>query len=121
MAHFAQLDENNVVLQVVVIGDKDTQDLDGNEVEAIGVLFCRTLFGFDTRWVKTSYNGKIRGRFAGIGYAYHEDIDAFVAPQPFPSWVLSGYGEWFAPSAAPNDGKSYYWDESTVSWIEAVQ
>lgn len=88
MAHFAQLDELNRVTQVVVISNADILDAQGNESEAQGIAFCRSLFGADTRWVQTSYNGNIRKNYAGIGYTYDPQRDAFIAPQPGPDWVL---------------------------------
>jgi hypothetical protein len=116
MAHFARLDENNVVQQVIVVANKDTADANGNEAESIGVAFCQKLLGGN--WKQTSYNGNIRKNYAGIGYTYREDIDAFVAPQPFPSWVLDANAQWQAPVPHPNDGKMYSWDEATLSWVE---
>ena len=115
MAHFAELDENNVVLRVIVVGNKDTADANGVEKEYIGAAFCERLFG--GRWVQTSYNGKIRKNYAGIGYTYREDIDAFVAPQPYPSWVLNEAAQWEAPTPMPADGNRYSWDEKTKSWV----
>lgn len=82
MAHFAELDENNVVVRVIVVNDKDTADENGVEKEEIGVAFCKSLFGEDTKWVQTSYNGNIRGRYAGIGDTYDSKKDIFVAPEP---------------------------------------
>ena len=79
MAHFAQLDENNVVTQVIVVHNNELVD-NGVEREELGVAFCQSLFGADTRWVQTSYNGNIRGVYAGIGYTYDPDKDVFVAP-----------------------------------------
>ena len=79
MAHFAQLDENNVVTQVIVVSNEDTSDVNGNEVEEIGVTFCKKLLGADTNWKQTSYNNNMRVRYAGIGYTYNEELDAFVA------------------------------------------
>jgi hypothetical protein len=80
MAHFARIDENNVVQQVIVVANKDTADADGNELESIGVAFCQKLLGGN--WKQTSYHGNIRKNYAGVGYTYRADIDAFVAPQP---------------------------------------
>ncbi len=78
MAHFAQLDENNKVLQVIVIANKDTTDVDGVEKEEVGVAFCKSLFGEDTKWVQTSYNASFRGHFAGVEDVYDEVNDIFV-------------------------------------------
>ena len=114
MAHYAQLDANNVVTQVVVIDNRDTADANGVEKEHIGAAFCERLFG--GTWKQTSYNGKIRKNYAGIGYTYRSDIDAFVAPKPFPSWILNANAQWEAPVAMPTDGQMYSWDEATTSW-----
>jgi hypothetical protein len=123
MAHFAQLDENNVVTQVIVVANSDTADANGVEKEYIGAAFCERLFG--GTWKQTSYNGKIRKNYAGIGCTYRADIDAFVAPQPFPSWVLNNdTAQWEAPIPMPADAgtgeppKHYSWDEATTSWRE---
>jgi hypothetical protein len=82
MAHFAELDANNVVTRVIVVGNPDCLDENGQESEAVGVSFCQQLFGDDTRWVQTSYNGNFRGVYAGIGYTYDEANDVFVTPPP---------------------------------------
>ena len=114
MAHYAQLDANNVVTQVVVIDNRDTADASGVEKEHIGAAFCERLLG--GTWKQTSYNGNIRKNYAGIGYTYRADIDAFVAPKPFPSWILNANAQWEAPVAMPTDGQMYSWDEATTSW-----
>ena len=114
MAHFCKLDANNVVTQVVVIDNRDTADANGVEKEHIGAAFCERLFG--GTWKQTSYNGNIRKNYAGIGYTYRADIDAFVAPKPFPSWILNANAQWEAPVAMPTDGQMYSWDEATTSW-----
>jgi hypothetical protein len=120
MAHFAEIDENNVVQRVIVVANKDTADANGNEVEAIGVAFCQRLLGGN--WLQTSYHGNIRKNYAGIGYTYDADIDAFVPPKPYPSWVLNTEtAQWEAPVPYPNDGKTYYWDEDTQSWVEDLE
>ena len=119
MAHFAEIDENNVVTRVIVVANKDTADANGNEVESIGVAFCQRLLGGN--WVQTSYHGNIRKNYAGIGYTYRADIDAFVPPQPYPSWVLNNdTAQWEAPVPMPDDGKMYSWDEATQSWVEVA-
>lgn len=118
MAHFAQLDENNVVTQVIVVHNNDCQ-IDGVESEDAGILFCKSLFGADTRWKQTSYNGNKRKNYAGIGYTYRDDIDAFVPPQPYPSWTLDANAIWQPPTPMPTDGNRYSWDESTISWVIA--
>lgn len=117
MAHFAQLDENNVVTQVIVVANSDTADASGVEKEHIGAAFCERLFG--GTWKQTSYNGNKRKNYAGIGYTYREDIDAFVPPKPFASWVLNETtARWEAPVAMPDDGGMYSWDEDNQAWVE---
>lgn len=119
MAHFAELDANNVVLRVIVVSNKDTSDANGVEKEHIGAAFCERLFG--GTWKQTSYNGNIRKNYAGIGYTYRADIDAFVPPQPFPSWSLDTNAQWQPPVPMPADAsqeKPYTWDEATTAWVE---
>lgn len=82
MAHFAKLNESNMVTQVIVINNAECLDPDGNESEAAGIAFCKSLYGADSRWVQTSYNGRIRGKYAGPGDTYDEANDVFVAPPP---------------------------------------
>ena len=115
MAHYAQIDSNNIVTQVIVIDNKDTADANGVEKEYIGAAFCERLFG--GTWKQTSYNGNIRKNYAGIGYTYNADIDAFVAPKPYASWTLDANAQWQAPTAMPTDGGMYSWDEATTAWV----
>ncbi len=121
MAHFAKL-ENNVVTQVIVVSDKDTADEHGVEKEDIGIAFCSNLLG--GTWKQTSYNGRIRKNYAGVGYTYDEGRDAFIPPKPFASWVLNETTcHWRAPVDMPSDAsmdKRYSWDEATTSWKELV-
>ena len=120
MAHFAQLNEENIVTQVIVVANQDTADKDGVENEAIGIEFCTNLLG--GRWVQTSYNANIRKNYAGIGYKYDATLDAFIPPQPFESWTLNEEtAQWEAPTPYPDDGKRYSWDEATTSWVEIVE
>lgn len=105
MAHFAELDENNIVKRVVVVDDA---------YEADGENWCANFFG--GRWKQTSYNGKIRKNYAGVGYKYDEGRDAFIAPKPYPSWILdNATAQWVAPVAKP-DGL-YEWHEPSGSWV----
>lgn len=116
MAHFAELDDNNVVKRVIVVANKDTSDAHGTEVESIGVAFCQKLLGGN--WKQTSYNGNIRKNYAGIGYTYDAAIDAFVPPKPYPSWILNNdTAQWEAPVPMPNDGQMYSWDEASQAWV----
>jgi len=117
MAHFAQLDENNLVTQVIVVSNNDCQ-LNGVEIEEVGVIFCKTLFGTDTKWKQTSYNGNMRKNYAGIGFTYDAGRDAYIPPKPYASWVLNeNTCQWDAPVAYPDDGQIYRWDEDTVNWV----
>jgi hypothetical protein len=114
MAHFAKV-ENGIVTQVVVIANADTASADGTEKEYIGAAFCERLFGGD--WKQTSYNGTFRKNYAGVGYTYDENRNAFIAPQPYPSWTLvEATCQWVPPVAMPTNGV-YTWDESTTSWV----
>jgi hypothetical protein len=118
MAHFAKI-ENGIVTQVIVVANADTSDAHGTEKEYIGQAFCERLFGGD--WKQTSYNGTIRKNYAGIGYAFDESRNAFIPPQPFPSWTLvEETCRWIPPVAYPTDGKAYVWDEATQAWIEVL-
>ena len=117
MAHFAQLNEENLVTQVIVVANQDTADQDGVENEAIGIEFCTNLLG--GKWVQTSYNGNIRKNYAGVGYKYDAALDAFIPPQPFASWTLNNEtAQWEAPTPYPTDDKRYTWDEETTAWVE---
>ena len=122
MAHFARID-NGVVTQVIVVDNKDTSDASGVEKEHIGAAFCERLFG--GTWKQTSYNGNFRKNYAGLGYSYDAELDAFIPPKPFNSWVLNEEScLWDAPVAMPEDAgtgeppKRYQWDEATTSWVE---
>jgi hypothetical protein len=124
MAHFAKLDENNVVTEVIVVHNNELMD-NGQELEANGIAFCQSLFGGN--WKQTSYNGNIRKNYAGIGYTYDAGRDAFIPPKPYASWVLvEETCRWKAPVDIPADAgtgeppKRYSWDEATTSWKEVV-
>ena len=113
MAHFAKLNSENVVDQVVVVDNNDAPD------EASGIAFLTNLFGNAT-WVQTSYNGNIRKNYAGLDYTYDSQRDAFIPQQPFPSWILvEDTCLWEAPTPMPTDG-IYHWDEATISWVRAI-
>jgi hypothetical protein len=106
MAHFAELDENNIVTRVLVT-DNDAPN-EGYDwlVENLGGT-----------WVKTSYNANIRKNYAGIGYSYDEELDAFIPPKPFASWLLDEEScLWVAPVAYPTDGFTYLWNEEELDW-----
>jgi hypothetical protein len=106
MSHWAELDDNNQVIRVIV-GDNNTSDEGESFVNLLGGV-----------WVKTSYNNNIRGVYAGVGYSYNAQEDIFVTPQPYPSWTRNG-SFWDAPIAMPDDNKFYNWDEEVGAWVEA--
>jgi len=112
MAHYAFLDKNNIVTEVIT-GKNEGED---------GVDWEKWYGDFRGQLCKrTSYNNNIRKNYAGIGYTYRADIDAFVPPKPFPSWLLNANAQWEAPVAMPTDGKMYSWDEATTSWLEITR
>jgi len=131
LAHFAQLDENNIVTQVIIVDNKDIIDpFTGQEDEILGIAFCKKLLG--GKWVQTSYNNNMRVRYAGIGYSYNVSLDAFVTPKPFASWVLiNETADWASPlGSAPALTEAqimelyyYRWDEeayqanNTTGWV----
>jgi hypothetical protein len=111
MAHFAEIDDNNVVLRVLVVP---------NEEEHRGEEFLSQDLKLGGRWIQTSYNGNIRKMYAGVGYIYNEELDIFLPPKPYPSWVLNTeYGEWESPTPRPvTRNKVQIWNEDTLSWTE---
>jgi hypothetical protein len=118
MAHFAQLNEQNIVTQVIVVANEELLD-NGIESEEKGIAFCQSLFGGN--WKQTSYNGTIRKNYAGIGYTYDEQRDAFIPAQPYLSWTLNeSTCQWAAPVSMPTDNKLYNWDEAVQNWVEVV-
>tara|TARA_R100001530_G_C4305063_1_gene151506 strand:+ start:965 stop:1327 length:363 start_codon:yes stop_codon:yes gene_type:complete len=118
MAHFATLDELNIVTNVEVINNDIIIDGDGVEQEELGIDFLTSLYGAGN-YKQTSYNNNIRKNHASKGYTYDATRDAFYAQQPYPSWTLNETTcRWDAPVAYPDDGKVYYWDEDTTNWIE---
>lgn len=120
MANFAKLDENNRVIEVHGLSNNELIDESGNESEAKGIAFLTEWSGGHTLWKQTSYNGNFRKHYAGIGYKYDAGLDAFVPPQPYPSWTLDADVNWQPPVAMPNDGEMYSWDESTLTWEQAA-
>lgn len=121
MAHFAQLNEESIVSQVIVVNNDTIENLPFPESEPVGIAFCQSLFGADTVWKQTSYSASFRFHYAGIGFTYDNVLDAFIAPKPYPSWLLDTTTcDWKAPVPYPTDGKEYYWDEATLSWVEVT-
>ena len=128
MAHFAEL-ENNIVIRVTVVDNKDILDENGQESEQKGIEFCTNLLG--GTWKQTSYNTQagqhtlggtpFRKNYAGIGFTYDEARDAFISPKPYNSWLLNETTcNWIAPVDMPDDIKNYDWDEATTSWVKIV-
>jgi len=119
MAHFAKLDNNNIVTEVIVIDNSILLDENNIEQEQLGIEYCQSLFGGN--WQQTSYNSNIRGAYAGVGYKYNEELDRFIPPQTFPSWILTEDFAWEPPVPCPPvDGTvAYDWDEKTTSWVES--
>jgi hypothetical protein len=116
MAHFAELDDNNIVLRVIVVSDDDCDNKPFPESCLIGSALLNKFFG--GRWKQCSYNNNFRKRFAGIGGRYILEKDKFISPQPYPSWSLNENFDWVAPVEHPNDDKMYYWSEATQSWVQ---
>jgi hypothetical protein len=113
MAHYAYLDKNNIVVAITV-GKDESELIDGLDTE--------TYYAQGTPYTvkRTSYNSKIRGIYAVIGFSYNEEEDIFIAPQPYPSWIRNG-SIWEAPIPMPTDDKLYFWNESTTSWEEVTE
>jgi len=103
VAHFAQLDENNIVQQVIVISNNDIIDEEtGEESELKGIQLCKSLLGEDTNWKQTSYNGGFRKNYAGYGFKYNATKNAFIPPQPYDSWILNDDDcQWYPPISRP--------------------
>lgn len=118
MAHFAQINENNIVTQVIVVSNDDCGGGDFPDSESVGQQFISDI-GLDGLWKQTSYNNNFRKRFAGIGFTYDEERDAFICLPPYPSWVLDENNNWQAPIPKPEEG-NWEWDEEQGNWREIV-
>ena len=117
MAHFAEINSEGIVQRVIVVDNLDTLDENGEESEAVGASFCHNLLG--GTWKQTSYNANIRKNYAGIGYFYDEDLDAFIPPKPFSKWILNeDTAQWEAPTPMPegNEGDRYTWNDNKGEW-----
>lgn len=109
MAHFAEIDENNIVTRVLVVPD---------EQEHRGQDFLANDLGLGGNWIQTSYNANFRKNYAGIGFVYNETLDMFITPKPYESWTLNDNGDWEAPIPKP-EGVNVVWDEQKQSWVGA--
>jgi hypothetical protein len=117
MAHFAKLDENNNVIDIVVVHNNELLDVNGIEQEQKGIDFCINWSGGHTLWKQTSYNNSFRKNYAWVGGTYDPELDAFIRPKPWNSWVLDTETcSWTAPIPMPADDKAYAWNEQTQSW-----
>lgn len=116
MAHFAELDENNIVTNVIVVHNDELLDENGNESEQKGIDFCVAHYG--GRWVQTSYNENFRQKYAGIGSIFIPDADIFTDSQPYPSWSLDTEYKWQAPMPQPKG--FWIWNEENTEWVEVI-
>ena len=107
MAHFAEINDNNIVQRVLVVN---------NSLEHRGADFLANDLGLGGHWIQTSYNNNFRKQFAGIGFTYDADADVFIAPQPYPSWSLDENFDWQPPTPRPSEGR-WVWDEESLIWI----
>lgn len=115
MAHFARLDDNNNVTQVIVVANAELIDENGQESESKGAKFCADLLG--GRWIQTSYNANFRKHFAGAGMTYDSERDAFICQSPYPDWILNeATCRWESPIPIPTEGGPYYWDSTESIW-----
>jgi hypothetical protein len=124
MAHFAELNQDNQVIRVIVIRNEDMLNEKGVEEEQIGIDYCKSIYGEHTKWVQTSYNNRFRNRYAGQTDIYRDDLDVFISRQPYSSWSFNEETlNWESPIPYPNDGKIYYWgedlyqSEKTNGWV----
>jgi len=125
MAHFAKLDANNVVEQVIVVANEDTADSSGVETESIGISFCQKLMGASTDWKQTSYNSTFRGNYAGIGFTYMNgqatlgvgSTDIFITQQPYASWTVGVTTAQWYPPATPGDAPALTSDEQAANKV----
>lgn len=111
MAHYAFLNEQNVVVEVIT-GIDENELIEGQNPEIWYGNFRQQ------KCLRTSYNNNIRKQFAGIGYTYDPDADVFIAPQPYPSWSLDENHDWQPPTPRPDDSEFYYWDEDNQQWVQ---
>jgi hypothetical protein len=120
MAHFAELNSSNEVLQVIVVSNDDV-DANGGDESTQAETFVASIVPYGTggaAWKQTSYNNNFRKQYAGVGYSYDSSKDKFISPQPYPSWSLDSSDDWKAPVTYPDDGKNYKWNETTRAWDE---
>ena len=118
MAHFAKLDADSIVTDVIVVNNESIDNLPFPESEPVGVTFLIDWSGGYSNWKQTSYNAQFRKNYASSGYSYDIGRDAFIPPRPYPSWLLDEQTcQWDPPVPYPTDGKPYVWDETTKTWV----
>jgi len=122
MAHFAELDENNIVKRVIVVNNEVLLDENNTESEGKGIDFCKSLYGEDTNWKQTSYNASFRKHYAAIGGYYDENKNIFIPPKPYSSWILNAETDlWNSPVPHPGPSRVGYiwvWSEENQNWLE---
>jgi hypothetical protein len=128
MAHFARVDKDNIVQNVIVVDNEQLLNEQGVEEEDVGKVYLNKIYGYGYNWIQTSYhtyanqhpqNKPFRKNYAGIGHTYDKDRDAFIPPKPYNSWILDeDTCRWHPPQSYPDDEKSYQWNEDTTSWDE---
>jgi len=122
MAHFAELNETNNIVRVLVISNDDILDENGQESEVAGVALAKKLTGSTNRWIQVSYNGTLRRQYPKhSGFVYNEQFDAIIEPSPFPSWALDENGYWQPPTPKPEETDPNYWwawDEEQLQWVQ---
>lgn len=118
MAHFSQIDENNTVIQTIVVHNEEIQHLPFPESEPLGVAFCQSIFGEDTKWIQTSINNNFRKYYGAPGCSYDPMHDIFRRPQPFASWRFDPIEkDWIPPMPKPNPSMpDWMWNEAEQKW-----
>lgn len=119
MGYFAKLNDSNIVIDMAGVDNSVMDNLPFPESEPLGIAFLTEWSGGYTNWKQTSYNKSFRKNYAGIGFSYDQNLDAFIPEKPYPSWLLNtNTCQWQAPVPYPNDQKPYIWDEATQSWVQ---
>jgi hypothetical protein len=123
MAHFAQLDSANNVIQIVAINNAEVDNLPFPNSEPLGISFCQSLYGDETIWKQTSYNGSFRRQYASVGGFYYPPVDVFAFPQPYPSWSFDPQtANWNPPTPMPSIPAGYMavWSEFDLQWYIVI-
>lgn len=124
MAHFAKLDSNSIIIDVIVVDNTHAPDPAPSVSEPLGQQYIATMSANDERlmgrFVQTSYHGNFRKQYCGPGFRYDAEADVFIAPQPFPSWTLDANHDWQPPTPMPTEGGPWVWDEESASWVEVA-